>query len=282
MKIINKYKLILFKIYFIIAFLIYMIDKKYFINEQNHFLKNKTETVLKIFIMAHKDFKNLRNNSVYSIVVDDKSQLKKKYNLSIIYAKEGKLYNMRRAYCEMSKLYYIYQLYKDGTISSKYIGLNHYRRYFSFNDNIPDIDNILKNYDVILSKPFLYPQGIKKQFCQYHNCSKYEEILEIIKIFKPEYYKTAIKVSSEAKMYCCNIFIMKKNDFLKYCKFIFDILFEFDKRNNFASDEDVLNFTKKLYNNTQKAYTQSRLQGFLAERISNIFFYHNFRRIKMF
>ena len=59
---------------------------------------------LKIFIMTHKDFNNYRYNSAYTIVANDQSQLKGKYNLSIIFANKGKLYKLRRAYCEMSLL----------------------------------------------------------------------------------------------------------------------------------------------------------------------------------
>ena len=73
------------------------IKKNLFINP------NLPEYILKIFIMAHKDFINYRYNSVYNIVVDDKYQLQNKYNLNIINANQTKLYNMRRAYCEMAK-----------------------------------------------------------------------------------------------------------------------------------------------------------------------------------
>ena len=54
--------------------------------------------------MTHKDFNNYRYNSAYTIVANDQSQLKGKYNLSIIFANKGKLYKLRRAYCEMSLL----------------------------------------------------------------------------------------------------------------------------------------------------------------------------------
>ena len=80
----------------------------------------------------------------------DHSKLHNKYNLEVIYCdKDNKLKDMDLAYGEMSKLYYIYNLYKTGKMSSKYIGLNHYRRYFSFLDDIPDMDNIFKEYDLI-------------------------------------------------------------------------------------------------------------------------------------
>ena len=239
-------------------------------------------SLLKIFIMTHKDFDNARNNPIYNIVADDKSQLKNNYSLNIIYANEGNLYNKKKAYSEISKLYFIYQLYKKGKMTSKYIGLNHYRRYFIFGDNVPYLENLFKNYDVILNKQYHLKKSIRKQYCKIHICKNYDEILNIIKETKPEYYKTAKRTSKERKLYICNLFIMKKEDFFKYCKFMFDILFEFDKRNNLTSDDDVLNYSKNYYNNSVDFDYQSRLQSFLSERISNIFFKHHFKRIKEF
>ena len=45
------------------------------------YIQNNKST-LKIFIMAHKDFESFRYNPVYSIVVDDKTFLKNKYNIN--------------------------------------------------------------------------------------------------------------------------------------------------------------------------------------------------------
>ena len=174
-------------------------------------------------------------------------------------------------------------MYQNGTFSSKYIGLNHYRRYFDFGDNIPDLDYIFKNYDVILNKIWKINETVREHYCKNHICSKYDQILDIIKETKPEYYEAALKVSNDKKWYICNLFIMKREDFYNYCEFMFDILFEFDKRNNFTSDKEVLNYSKSLfYNNINKSIYQSRLEGFLAERISNIFYNKNFKRIKAF
>lgn len=268
---INLFKVLLF-IFLIANDLEYYAKMKY--------LENKSVNQLKIFIMAHKDFKNLRNNKVYNIVFDDKSQSKKKYNLNVIYANNGKLYNLSRAYGEMSKLYFIYQLYQNGTISSKYIGLNHYRRYFKFADRIPNLDNIFEKYDVILNKPLELPNTIREHYCQSHICKNFDEILEIIKDIKPKYYNTSIKVANEKYFYPCNLFIMKKDDFIEYCKFVFDILFEFDKRNNLTSDIDVSVYVNKYANNSNDDFDQSRLQGFLAERIGTFFFKQFFKNIK--
>ena len=240
----------------------------------------KLEPLINIFIMTHKDYNNKRYNQVYTIVADDKSKVRNKYNLKVIFADKGKLYNMSRGYGEMAKLYYIYQLYKERKLSSKYIGLNHYRRYFEFTDKIPDLYEIFKNNDVILPRANkLYP-NIMERYCLRHICKNFIDLLDIIKKLKPDYYGAALNFTKNKKIYYYNIFIMEKNDFFKYCEFIFDILFEFDKRYNFKNDKDIFKYTTKIFNNTKKANRQSRLQGFLAERLSNIFYNKHFKRIK--
>ncbi len=232
--------------------------------------------------MTHTDFINHRFNPSYTIVSDDKSQLQNKYNLDVIYANEGKFYKKSRAYCEMSKLYYIYELYKKGIISSKYVGLNHYRRYFEFTDNIPNLDEIFKNYDIILANRLTITTSIRENYCMFHICENFDDSINIIKRIKPDYYDTAIEFQKSNKIYLFNMFIMKKEDFFKYCEFIFDILLEFDKKYNFKSDNDVLNYTTKLFNNITKAVRQSRLHAFLVERLCNIFYIKNFKKVKEF
>ena len=236
---------------------------------------------INIFIMTHKDFNNTMNNQIYKIVVDDKTQLKNKYNLQVIYADKGKLYPKRNSYAEMSKLYYIYELYRNGTLSSKYIGLNHYRRYFNFLDKIPDLDKIFENYDVILNKKNHFTKSFKKLYCACTLCKPLEEVIKIIKEKKPEYYQTAIESLNAKEGYYFNIFIMKKGDFFKYCEFIYDILFELDRRHNFTSDKDIINYLENYYPK-KLVYYHLRIQGFLSERLSTIFFKHNFKRIKTF
>ena len=48
-------------------------------------------------------------------------------------------------------IYYIYQIYKNQTISNIYISKNHYRIFFEFTDVVPHLDDIFDNYDVILN-----------------------------------------------------------------------------------------------------------------------------------
>jgi hypothetical protein len=55
----------------------------------------------------------------------------------------------------------------------------------------------------------------------------------------------ALKTLCSKKFYIYNIFIMKREDFIKYGNFEFTILNEFDKKNNLNSYEDIKNYKKK-------------------------------------
>ena len=234
-----------------------------------------------IFIMTHKDFNNILTKKIYKIVADEPKQLSMKYDLEVLYANNGKLYKKSKAYGEMAKLYYIYEQYKNGTLSSKYIGLNHYRRYFSFLDDIPDFDEIFQNYDIILNNKFLLDVSLETHFCSVHLCKSLNEVIEILKEIKPKYYKTAQESLKSNEAYFGNLFVMRKEDFFKYCSFIFDILLEFDRRHNFTTQYDIINYVRTYFPDDEIAY-QMRLEGFLAERLSTIFFKHNFKNIKFF
>ena len=108
-----------------------------------------------------------------------------------------------------------------------------------------------------------------------HFCRDYHQMINIIKDIKPDYYETALQANNLKFIHCCNLFIMKKEDFFKYCEFMYDVLFEFDRRNNFKKDDDLLP-------SARNSVYHSRIQGFLAERMSNIFYLKHFKRRKIF
>lgn len=54
-------------------------------------------------------------------------------------------------------------------------------------------------------------------------------------------------------LYAANMFIMKVEDFDKYCNWLFDILFEYDRQNNINSNYDIIN----MINNRQTTYYET-------------------------
>jgi len=264
--------------FFLILSLIFIDFKGLFIIS-NFYQQFFNYNYLNLFIITHKDFKNYINNKYYKILCDDFTQLQNKYDINIITTKKNnELYEKKIGYSEGSKIYYIFKEYKKKTMNSKYIGFNHYRRIFSFGNNIPNLDDIFKKYDVILKKHNKLRTSLKKQYYMKHDKDDIEDILDIIKDKFPKYYSTAKKTLNSKLFYICNIFIMKKEDFIKYGNFTFEILLEFDKRHNLTNDDDIKNFvSKKKKNKKFKINIQRRLEGFLMERISNIFYNFHFK-----
>ena len=298
----------MFKLLFyliLISFLIYIDNKgfKLLINIRNIFIslydfktmwpdfyKMYGKNYLNLYIITHKDFKNDITNKFYKILCDNPKQLNSSYPLEIIFSNKGnELYSRKKGYSEGSKMFYIWKQYKNKKITSKYVGFNHYRRIFSFVNNIPNLEKIFKNYDVILNNHVILNMTIKEQYYENHNGDDIESVLNIIKEKFPDYYKSALKVLNSTKIYFCNIFIMKSDDFIKYGNFVFPTLLEFDKKYKFKNDNDVKNYVKtinkykkkNIYNKTYEKIIseQRRLEGYLLERLSNIFYYHHFKKI---
>jgi hypothetical protein len=120
---------------------------------------------------------------------------------------------------------------------------------------------------------------MKEQYSRFHMGHLLDEIEVIIKENFTEFYSTAIKSLNKHYINCCNIFIMKKNDFIKYGEFVFGVLLEFDRRHKINNDNDIQIFIesegKKMDNKTCVA-CQDRQEGYLMERISNIFYDYQF------
>jgi len=250
------------------------------INGQN-IVSNSSETNdLNLYIITHKDFNNYISNKSYKIICDDFIQLKNKYILKVISSiKDNELYKKRIGYSEGSKIYYIWKKYKNNIIKSKYVGFNHYRRIFQFGNDIPNLENIFKRYDVILNKSIKYRLSLKNHYNKFHNEKDLNDILDIIKNKFSNYYSVALKTLNNKIFYSCNIFIMKSEDFIEYGNFIFGVLNEFDKKNNLISDEIIKNYISKFKKKNFKIEYQRRVEAFLMERISNIFYNYHFKKI---
>ena len=210
-------------------------------------------TLLNIYICTHKDFWNNITSPAYKILCDDKSELKQEYNLTIIETnKDNILYPKRVGYSEGSKIFHIWKLYKEG------------------------------NLNFIVKSRFVYEVTVREHFYEHHIGHFLDESLDIIKEKFPEYYQSALSFLKKKYANFCNIFIMKKEDFIKWGEFVFGVLIEFDRRYNLTTDDDIRKLIKKEAKKSNKPLDidfQSRLQAYLSERISNFFYEHHFKKI---
>lgn len=172
-------------------------------------------------------------------------------------------------YCELTALYWLWKNAKDDVI-----GLVHYRRYFigTTNDykfknlNIvtkSHIESLLTNYDVIAPCLLSLNESLFIDWSRYHNIIDWLNVGKIIHQLYPEYMASFLYVSQSKEMHAYNMFIMKSELMSEYCAWLFKILFEYENKVCLSSLNDY----------------QSRLFGFLSERLFNVWLHHNQLRI---
>jgi len=136
---------------------------------------------------------------------------------------------------EMTGIYWAWKNYEE-LGNPDYIGLNHYRRFFKI--NYSNLDKYFQNYDFIkLSSPF-FKMGIRAEWT---NCAKlnnldpadFDKFCEVYENIYPQDTKEFNSyISKENHGGLMNLFIMKKEDFFRYCEWIFPLLFEMEKSFN--------------------------------------------------
>lgn len=165
-------------------------------------------------------------------------------------------------YCELTAIYWAWK-----NLEADYIGLVHYRRYFTKHNlrncekkkqdilTKNDFENILKDVDIIVpDKRKYYIETIRSHY----NHSYYEKDLNetenIIKEIYPEYSIAFNKVMNRTWAHMFNMFVMRRDYFDEYCKWLFTILFELEKR------IDIGNYTTM----------EARVFGFISELLLDV------------
>lgn len=168
-------------------------------------------------------------------------------------------------FCELTGLYWAWK-----NLDAEYIGLAHYRRHFSLKRKSKDklnnvltlkeADKLLDNVNVIVPKKRKY---IIETLYNHYKHTMYVEPLDktrnVIEKLYPEYLHEFDKLKKRRSAHMFNMFIMKKEIFDDYCKWLFDILFELEKR----------------VDNTQYDNFHSRFYGRISELLLDVYLRKN-------
>ena len=188
---------------------------------------------IKIIIATHKKYHMPKENIYIPLQVGAEG----KEDLGYKKDNEGKNISEKNAYyCELTGIYWAWK-----NLKNDYIGLVHYRRYFSKSKksknkfenilNRKELENILDNVDVVLPKKRKY--YIENLYSHYEHTMHVEPLIETGKIIEdkyPKYLDEFNKIKKRTSAHMFNMFIMKKEILDEYCKWLFDILFELEKR----------------------------------------------------
>ena len=139
-------------------------------------------------------------------------------------------------YCELTGVYWAWK-----NMDADYFGVAHYRRHFASDKHFTEKKNrviskseLEKRLDgqmIVLPRPRNY--WIETNYSQYahaHHAADLEMTREILSERYPDYLKAYDACMKHTKGHRFNMFIMRKDLFHAYCTWLFDVLFELEKR----------------------------------------------------
>jgi hypothetical protein len=223
---------------------------------------------IKILVATHKKY-IFPNIPYYPIEV---GSILRKDSFGILRDDIGEnISNENKTFCELTALYWAWK--NNFFLLSEFCGLVHYRRYFSgsfqfgkfsiLSEN--DIYHHMTTSDIILPKKRYYViETVETHYKHAHYVEDLYTTRNVIAEKFPTYLGSFDKVMKQRSLYLYNMFVMRRRDYEAYMKWLFDILFETEKRVDISQYDSY----------------QSRLFGFLAERLLNVWVKHKNLKIK--
>lgn len=221
-----------------------------------------------IYIVAHKQFKMPLLKGEYKTIYVGSNIKKWAMENSQLHDSDGdkNIAGKNPNYCELTALYWMYK----NDVSSKNIGLNHYRRYFKSDldtsiASTKELDSYLEKYDVVLVKRIKFLISIEQN---YYMTTGYKQdislLRKVIKSIYPEYLSTLNRFLKGKSMSYANMFYMSNERFKRYSEWLYDILFEMEKM------VDMSGYTLQ----------EKRLYGYLGELLLNVWVMNNNLKVK--
>lgn len=180
----------------------------------------------KIIIATHKSF-NPPNDDIYlplHVGAIDKAKLG--------FATDDTGDNIsakNESFCELTGLYWAWK-----NLDADAIGLCHYRRFFK--TSARPIAAILETTDCILPKPRNYfIESTYSQYAHAHHAIDLDTTRTIIAERHPDCLAAFDATMKSTKGHRFNMLIMKRPLLNRYCAWLFDILFELEKRLDISS-----------------------------------------------
>ncbi len=162
-------------------------------------------------------------------------------------------------YSELTGVYWLWKNYRKADI----IGICHYRRYFIAEDGHlytqADIERLLAQYDMVVSKKLELRMPYYDGFAATHDEKDLVETERVVTEKYPDYAQLFHKMVHEKETYFANMLICRKPLYDAYCTWLFDILFEVQKRIDLTG-----------YDNYRK-----RVFGFLSEFLQTVWIAKN-------
>ena len=198
-----------------------------------------------VFVVTHKSYR-MPEDEVYcpmqvgaALSQDSKGR---EQDLGYVKDNAGENISARNAsFCELTGLYWAWK-----HCPADYIGLVHYRRHFRGDGKVhsgirrdifdevlrgDELMPLLKKYKVILPRKRYYIiETLWSHYDHTHYVEHLEKTREIIQEKYPDYLPSFDKVMKQSSAHMFNMMVMRRDLLDAYCRWLFDILFELERR----------------------------------------------------
>jgi hypothetical protein len=210
--------------------------------------KNITNSSLRILVCYYQDLLVKLNNNTYFNLHCGKDDTN--FELEMIADNTGDNISIRNRYwSEITGLYWAWK----NLDKIDYVGLCSYRRFFNFKINprnllqilpldssdqineieIPNMEEVFLNYDIIIPKPYVYAYSIREVCKRNYRIEDFDILEKIINKISPEFDEAFISTFyNNNKLIGHNMFIMSWEHYNEFCEWVFSILFEAEKQIN--------------------------------------------------
>lgn len=207
-------------------------------SQSNEKTKNSDSLDIKIIIAAHKKYR-MPQDDIYvpmHVGAEGKEQLGYQGDNT-----GDNISNLNPYFCELTGMYWMWK-----NLNADYLGLAHYRRHFCLKKkkaentdeskwksvlSRKEAQALCKQYDVIVpTKRHYVIETLESHYAHTHYKEHLDKAREIIRERYPQYLDSYDRVLGQTSGYMFNMFIMRAKFVDEYCSFLFDVLFELDKR----------------------------------------------------
>lgn len=214
---------------------------------------------IKILVATHKPYWMPVDNIYLPVHVGKEG----KENIGFIGDNTGDNISTKNAnYCELTGLYWAWK-----NLSADYIGLCHYRRYFTRSNPVNcekkkqailscnEWEKILEKYPIIVpDKRKYYIETNRSHYNHSHYAKDLDITEKIIQEKYPQYIVAFTKVMNRTWAHMFNMFVMRKDYFNEYCTWLFDVLQELESRTDITKYDAV----------------EARIYGYISELLLDV------------
>lgn len=214
----------------------------------------------KIYVMTHKIVEDIPNDGFYVPLHVGREG---KSDLGYLADNTGDNISAKNAnYCELTGIYWLWK-----NCTEDIVGICHYRRFFIWDEAIitqEKVDELMSEYDIIVPRSSkVRADNVYEYYAQKHFSKDLDMCRTVIAEKCPAYLDVFDAAMSIPYMNYANMIIAKKEIFDSYCNWLFEILFEVEKRTDISEYDSY----------------QARIYGFLSERLMRVWLLKNNYRV---